>query len=91
MIQRRLVHRIAETLGCADGEEPIQSPGAKNLQEHFNCTSLEIVSVQLSIEEEFGLKFATGASDRGPIDERWDACKSIDDLVALVLDFKEKT
>lgn len=59
-----------------------------SLQEALGCTSLETVSVQMAMEETFSLKFATGHADRGQIDAEWDACRSEEDLVELVLKFR---
>ena len=75
---------VSEQLGGVI--EPQSNP--KNLQEAFGCTSLDVVSIQVSIEEAFSLKFAVGAHDRGPIDEAWDSAKSLDDLTDLVLKFR---
>lgn len=58
--------------------------GAPTLQEHLGCTSLDTVAIQVAIEEHFGLKFGSGASDRGAIDKEWDACTSLLDVVHLV-------
>jgi hypothetical protein len=81
------VHAVVkEALGVEVLVEHAFGGRPKNLQEALGCTSLEIVSVQLAIEEAFGLTFATGAADRGPIDEEWDALWSMSGLT----DFVEK-
>lgn len=56
----------------------------KGLQDTLGCTSLEIVSVQMAIEDAFGLKFATGPHERTAIDDEWDACHNLLDLEVLV-------
>lgn len=66
------------------GDVAVQHTPAKNLQEAFDVISLDVVSIQVAIEDAFGLKFATAPVDRGEMDAEWDACASIDDLVALV-------
>lgn len=62
--------------------------GARDLQTAFCISSLDVVSLQMAMEEAFGLKFGTGPADRGPIDAAWDAAKGVDDLVQLVLTFR---
>lgn len=63
----------------------------KGLQDALGCTSLEIVSVQLAVEETFGLKFATGPHERTAIDDAWDACRHLKDLEELVEKYTKET
>lgn len=67
------------------GEVPEGQAAAKNLQEALGCTSLDTVSIQIACEERFGIVFAEGTKTRGPIDEEWDALKSVEELIAFVV------
>lgn len=82
--------KICVMVARQQGERPypVAVAPAKDLQEAFGISSLDVVSLQIEIEEEFKLKFGTGPADRGQIDAAWDAAKSIDDLVELVLSFR---
>lgn len=64
--------------------EGVTLSGTKTLQEGLGCISLDLVSLQMDVEEEFGLQFATGTGDRRDMDRAWDDLKSVDELVAFV-------
>lgn len=59
-------------------------PRPASLQVALDCTSLELTSIQMGIEDEFGLKFGTGPADRGPMDEEWDKLRDVVDLEKFI-------
>lgn len=56
------------------------------LREDVGASSLDMASVQIGLEDDFGLEFGT-ANRSGPIDAAWDEAKTIEDLTDLVLRF----
>jgi acyl carrier protein len=61
--------KLANILDDQFGARSFALTGAKNLQDALACTSLEVVSFQMAIEDSFGLKFATGPADRDLLDD----------------------
>ena len=82
--QEEINTELANILDEQFGARSFVMTGAKSLQDALACTSLEIVSFQMAIEDRFGLKFATGLVDRGAIDAEWDALTGIAELSLLI-------
>ena len=81
--------RVSELIAQVQGREfMFEMSGGASLQDAFAITSLDSVSLQMLVEEEWGLTFATGNVGRGPIDEAWDAVRCSQDIVDLVVKFK---
>ncbi len=56
------------------------------VREELGAISLDMAALQLSFEDEFGVQFALG-TQQAEIDNAWEAAKTVDDFVALVLRF----
>jgi acyl carrier protein len=82
--QDEISTKLANIIDEQFGPRSFAMKGAKNLQEALLCTSLEVVSFQMAIEDAFGLTFATAPADRSLIDEEWDALTGIAELSLLI-------
>lgn len=76
--------KLANILDEQFGPRSFKMTGAKNLQEALECTSLEVVSFQMAIEDTFGLKFATGVVGRDMLDDDWDKLTGVADVALLI-------
>ncbi len=90
MTRDEISKALADIIDQQFGSKSFVLSGAKNLQEALMCTSLEIVSFQLAIEERFGLRFGTGPNDRSRIDEEWDALTGIIELLPFIEKWRGK-
>lgn len=57
------------------------------LREEMGATSLDMASLQIALEDKFGLVFADGATPPTDIDRAWEQVRTPQDLIELVLKY----
>lgn len=81
--QERLDQILQEQLGL---EKPAQL--SDEIEGDLDASSLDMASLQMAIEDEFGLRFAEGPSAFTDIDRAWEQMKTVGECLALIEKFK---
>lgn len=76
IVQQQLSVRYNETLDDTKSKWTF----AGDLGAH----SLDMASIQIAVEDKFGLVFATSAKDFTEIDRAWEAMKTVGDGIGLI-------
>lgn len=78
---KSVIHDVGDVLASVlhrgvDFSQSLRAQGA---------TSLDMVSIQMGLEEKFGLRFATGAEPKTEADRAWEKVETGEHLIELVV------
>lgn len=77
--KQRVARVLQEQLALPEAPDELN-----RLNEDLGAMSLDLASIQLALEDAFGIKFADGPKSFTEIDREWETVKTVGDVVTLV-------